>query len=471
MSLRVLFCLLFVLGFSWYAYRNWFVSLCASVFLMAFLKHPDMPRSLGGIPGFNMWNVLIVNVIIAWWMQRRYEEPVAPTTPSLKVAVVLYFVVVTISFLRAYIDPGVYYKGTRMDILLNFFVDAFRFLIPAFLFYDGCRTRERVQGALMAIVLLYFLLSVQVIRYMGVNPDFSGNELSGRGSRIIQRSIGYDRVDMSMMLSGASWAALAASMLFEKKYMRWGLRAMALPIMFGQALTGGRTGYVTWGVVGLILCTIRWRKMLPRIPVAAVVVVTLMPSVRDRMFSGFGGQTGAIVVHQDASAITSGRNLMWPEVIRRIEQQPIFGYGRIATIRIGLAKWARDVLQDTFDHPHEAYLEMLLDTGIAGFLCVIPVYFLAVKRSGGLFLDRSDLVYEAAGSTALALVLALLFASFGAQTLYPRESVVGMWAAVGVAWRVWAERSNRGQFEHSQGEELVEDTEPEIIIESDPAMV
>jgi hypothetical protein len=60
-----------------------------------------------------------------------------------------------------------------------------------------------------------------------------------------------------------------------------------------------------------------------------------------------------------------------------------------------------------------------------------------------LFLDRSDILYEAAGGAALALLLALLLASFGAQTLYPREGVVGMWAAIGVALRVSVERERK----------------------------
>src|SRR5215475_6766000 len=132
LSIRVLGCLILVLGFSWYAYRNWFASLCAAVVLMAFVKHPDMPRSLAGIPGANLWNILIFNVIIAWWKQRVHEDP-APVPTSLKIALVLYFAVIVISFLRFFIEPTTYFSGTRMDIFLDFFVNAVRFLIPAFL--------------------------------------------------------------------------------------------------------------------------------------------------------------------------------------------------------------------------------------------------------------------------------------------------------------------------------------------------
>lgn len=221
------------------------------------------------------------------------------------------------------------------------------------------------------------------------------------------------------------------------------VRGGSLVIVLGQALTGGRAGYVTWGAIGLILCTVRWRRMLPLIPVAAMAIVMLVPSVGERMLAGFGGQSGGIVMQKDEDAITSGRNRVWPVVIAKIEENPIVGYGRMAMNTTGLAEYVTVVLDDSFPHPHEAYLEMLLDNGIIGLMCVLPIYFIALKRSCGLFFDRSNILCEAAGGAALALVLALLIAGFGAQTLYPREGVVGMWAAIGVAFRVSAERERK----------------------------
>jgi O-antigen ligase len=444
MSIRLIICFLFVIGFSLYAYRNWFVSLCSSVFLMAFLKHPDMPRGILGIPGANMWNVLIANVVIAWWIDRRQQGVEGDIPRTIKIAVRLYLAVIVISFLRMFVNPTSFYPFGRGEIFTEFFLNPIRFLIPAVLFYDGCRTRNRVRLGLGAIVVLYSLLAVQVIRYMGLNPDFSGTELSGRAAKVVQRSVGYDRVDMSMMLAGASWAAIAFASLMQKKWHRWALLGVGFMIVFGQALTGGRAGYVSWGAIGFLLCALRWRKLLPLIPAAAVMVAVLMPGVAQRMFSGFGGQNDGIVVHQNDTEITSGRNLIWPKVIEKIKQSPLFGYGRQAMMRTGLTQWGIDVLHDQFAHPHEAYLEMLLDNGVVGFLCIVPIFYIALKRSTGLFLDRSDSLYEAAGGVALALLLALMFASFGAQTLYPREGVVGMWAAIGIALRVSVARE-RGE--------------------------
>jgi O-antigen ligase len=460
MSLRVLACLLFVGGFSFYAYRNWFVSLCAAVALMAVVKHPDMPRSMAGIPGFNLWNILIVNVVIAWWRQRRIDEPATEVPRGVKVAFWLYFMVVTVAFLRMFIDPTDFIIYTRMDIVDEFFLNSIRFLIPGYLFYEGCRSPERVKSALAVIVLLYFLLAIQVIRYMGPHPDFSGGaELSGHASKVLQRSIGYDHVDMSMMLSGASWAAIAFSNLVERRKYKWMVRGAACLIMLAQALTGGRTGYATWGLIGLIMCTIRWRKMLPLIPLAVGLVVVFMPAVADRMTAGFGGQHGNIVVHSDEFKITSGRNTIWPLVIDKIKQSPLLGYGRFAMQRTGLTEYIAEVLHDEFPHPHEAYLEVLLDNGVIGFFCLMPIFLILLKKSAGLFLDRNEALYEAAGGVALALLLALFVAGLGAQTFYPREDVVGMWAALGVALRVWVDRARRqDSMEDGYDEETLDQT-------------
>jgi len=50
-------------GLSVYAWRrDWFVALCGSIVLVAFLEHRDMPRHIFGIQGFNLWNFLFLTL-------------------------------------------------------------------------------------------------------------------------------------------------------------------------------------------------------------------------------------------------------------------------------------------------------------------------------------------------------------------------------------------------------------------------
>lgn len=439
MSIRILFGLLFVVAFSIYAWRNYFPSLCALLVFTAFFKHPDMPRSIAGIPGLEFWNFLALNVTAAWWTQRRNEDAQWDLERPLKVAFVLYCGVIFTAFLRMFLDPGPYFSGQSIQIILDFLIAPLKFLLPGLILYDSARTRDRASMAMAAIMLGYFLLSLQVVRYMGLHV-YSGDELNKRGAKILQHAVGYDRVDVAMMLAGSVWAMVALSRIARNKWQSMACWGAAGFILLAETLTGGRSGYVACGLVGLLMCLVRWRKFLPLIPIAALALIVFMPGIRERMLHGFNQQSGNVTVEEDSSEITSGRTTIWPYVIKKIEQSPVIGYGRYAMMRTGLSDWLESELGEEFGHPHNAYLEILIDNGVIGLLCVLPVYFLCFKKSLSLFRDRDDALYEAAGGIACALLLALFITGLGAQTLYPREDVIWMWGAVAIALRVWTQR-------------------------------
>lgn len=443
MSIRVTLLTMVVLFLAGYAWKNWFHALIGGIVLFAFLERPDMPRAIAGIPGLNMWNLLFFNITLAWLQQRKDEGNELDFPDGIRIAFIFYLGVVVISFLRAFIDPSRFYEGTRSDILLNYLVNPLKFLLPALMLYDGCRTRERVFLALSAILSVYFILALLSIKSMGLHFDLSsGDELSSRAARRLAKDVGYHRVDLSMMLSGASWAIIAYAGYFKQWSIKLALFGASAIVLMGQAVTGGRTGYVTWAAIGLTLCALRWRKLLPVIPVAVALVVAFVPAVRERMFQGFAQQKGAMVERTDASSITSGRTVIWPFVVDEIKDSPVIGYGRNAMQRTGLSYKCLVEYGEVFGHPHNAYLEFLLDNGVLGFLFGMPIYAMLLRRNLQLFRDRDDELFGIVGAVGLSLLMSLLIAGIGAQTFYPREGVVPMWAALAVALRLWIQRQN-----------------------------
>jgi len=438
---RIHLLVMVVVFLSGYAWRDWFKALVAAVVLFAFLEHRDMPRAIAGIPGLNLWNLLFLSIAFAWLKQRQEEGNVLEFPRGVRIALVLYLAVVAIAFLRAFLDPGPFYNGSRMDLALNYLVNPLKFLLPALMLYDGCRSRERVFQAVSAILLVYFFLAILSVKSMGLHFDLSsGDDLSSRAARRLVRDVGYHRVDLSMMLAGASWAVVAYARYFSQWWIKLSLFGAAGVIVLGQAVTGGRTGYATWGLIGLFLCVVKWRKFLPVIPLAIGVVIAFVPAVRDRMLQGFAQKEGGFVEQTDASEITSGRSRIWPLVIEEIGESPIIGHGRIAMQRQGVSQRCVEEYGEVFGHPHNAYLELLLDNGLVGFLCAMPIFWICFRQNLVLFRDRDDLLFEMVGGVALALVMALLIAAIGAQTFYPREGVVPMWAALAVSLRVWVQR-------------------------------
>jgi O-antigen ligase len=436
-----------VVFFAFYAWRNWFVSLCATVLLMAVFQHPDMPKSVGGIQGLNEWNILLLFVLLAWASQRRSQGLVWDMPRNVTFLLFAYLCVVLVSYLRFLGDhesfvrlgpPTAHYSFAWS--LSEYVINCVKWVIPGLLFYDACRDRRRIRAAVFTVMSLYLLIAIQVVKHSPLAAlTASGYDLARLGAKII-KNVGYDRVNLSMMLAGASWAMFAALPMVEKRAHKRLIICAALITALGQAVTGGRMGYVTWGLTGLVLCLVRWRRFLPLIPLAVIVVCIAMPAVRDRMLQGIVGDVGESV---DSYEMTSGRNLAWGEVIPMIEKSWVFGYGREAMVRTGTYKKVLDEFGEgeTFPHPHNMYLEMLLDNGIVGFLLVVPFFLLILRKSFSLFRDKTDRLCEAVGGMGCALVLALLIAGMGSQTFYPREGALGIWAAIGITLRVWVERA------------------------------
>lgn len=437
--IRITLLLLFVAFFSLYAWKSWFVSLCSAVLLLAVVEHPDFPQNVGGVQGANPWNVLLLSVVLAWAARRGEDGHLWDLPAAAGWMLLACLTVVIVGVIRLLLSD--YPSGlTTETILSEYFVNSVKWVVPSLLLFDACRTRRRIVIALGVILALYFLLAVQVIRWMPLSDIGGGGDLASRASKITQNEIGYNRVTLSMMLAGASWATLATVPVLKKNLHRILLLGVAGAVTFGQALTGGRTGYVTWIAIGLLLATVRWRRLLLVIPFALILVSVCLPGVRERMLQGFGGKQGNFTVGTSAYEMTSGRDIAWPIVIEQIGKAPWIGYGREAMLTTGISDHLLHLYDESFPHPHQAYLQLLLDNGVVGLLMVIPFFLYAVRHSYTQLMVRSDPLVCAIGCTAFCLVLALMIGSFGGQTFYPREGSVGMWAAIGLMLRVHVNR-------------------------------
>ncbi len=110
-------------------------------------------------------------------------------------------------------------------------------------------------------------------------------------------------------------------------------------------------------------------------------------------------------------------------------------------IRTGLTSYLEEsMIASRFGHPHNAYLEILLDSGLIGFLIVLSFFSLALVQAFHLSKDHSDPLFTATGTITLALVLAFLISGMGAQHFYPREANMGMWLSICLMFRVSLER-------------------------------
>jgi len=121
-----------------YAYRNWFVSLCGLILMMAIIEHPDMPKSLGGIQGMNLWNLVLINVLVSWIVQRRNENLTWDMPAYINALLLLYLLVIIVSFLRAVVDMDRLPYFTLTSFISEDLINTLKWIITGLLLYDGC---------------------------------------------------------------------------------------------------------------------------------------------------------------------------------------------------------------------------------------------------------------------------------------------------------------------------------------------
>src|SRR5574341_962064 len=91
---------LIVSALAIYAWKDWYKSLCGLIALMAFIEHPDMPKTIFGVQGLNPWNLLLLCVVAAWLASRRREGLSWDMPRHINILLVLYLGVILVGFLR-----------------------------------------------------------------------------------------------------------------------------------------------------------------------------------------------------------------------------------------------------------------------------------------------------------------------------------------------------------------------------------
>src|SRR5207253_1556239 len=164
--------------------------------------------------GLNPWNLLLLLIILGWMAQQGSEGLTWDLPRSFSFFLVAFLLVVTTSFLRLVEDRAALLEASSLtEVISEYLVNPVKFIVPGLLLFHGCRSRSRLRWALGAILMLYVLLSLQVIRWMPLDGIVNPADLAPRSLKILRAETGYHRVDLSVILAGASWALLAAASL------------------------------------------------------------------------------------------------------------------------------------------------------------------------------------------------------------------------------------------------------------------
>ena len=440
-----------------------------------------MPRTLLGISGLNIYNIMLLGVLIGFYFQNAKEKLQWQIPKWINFCLIVYIVVFIIAFLRmefGFSDYMPFYqtRGTGMPSRGSFFIDYFinplRWFLPFLLFCYGASTPERQKFGMYAIVATATLFALQIISRM-MPALIGGDDLAERALRVLDRNIGYHRVDLAALMAGSAWAVFSLRLAINNWLVKNALLGLFVVITLALLLTGGRTGYAAWGGCGFMLMLLRWRGWLTLAPFGLVLALTMVPGLWERMTEGFTEESHSGYAQQgkgdisavddsgrDLYAITSGRITVWPSVINKISEAPLNGYGFHAFRRLDMNR----VIEDEYGfahpvgHPHNAYLQYALDNGVPALIIVLMFFGLVSLRAFGIFLDKSSPpVHQALAGMTLSFAACHAVASMGSQSFYPTQGSVLMWCAFGlflaaVQYQERSEASSVGAVQKSRWE-------------------
>ncbi|MDR0249396.1 MAG: O-antigen ligase family protein [Oscillospiraceae bacterium] len=227
---------------------------------------------------------------------------------------------------------------------------------------------------------------------------------------------------------------LYAAVFFESKsgLARRAAALCFLPPALALLLTFSRAGWASFAVGVLVFLFFTHRRVIPYLFAAALITLPLLPSsIHTRLFSLFG-----IFTSSDSSA--SHRAYIYNLVFPVLEKHWLFGTGLgTESLRYAIMRYYATLPEFTsFEwgvppHTHNIYLQVWLETGIAGVASFCGAAAALLRRCADTLRRRRDYMLTAGFA---CIVSSLFFGFFDYIWFYPRTMLL-FWLVTGVTLR------------------------------------
>lgn len=435
--MRLLAVYALISGFMLYAWRNWFVSLCVLILFSAVAEHEDMPRSLLEIRGLSPWNGLCAMVFLAWIVDKLRTNRPLGVPKQLKVLMPIYLIIMVVAVARGLLDLSSYVRWgpatTAGEYVTENIINSLKYLFPAVILFDACRTRKRVHVATACVLAVGCIGAFMVIKRIPISMLMgAGDEWKVR--RRVNAVTGLHPNDLALILVLSMWSILGFLRLLKA---RWKVVALGACGLCGTALAlcYSRAGFFACIAVGMVLGAVGSKRLLLLILFGIIPVGLYVPGIQGRLMQGFGDPEFS--EEEDAETVTAGRmEFIWPICTEGVGRAPLLGHGRHAASRV-LVQEFHEGYGRIPGHCHNAYLDMLLDAGIVGLVSVLGILAYLFYASIKLLRSRGDPLAKAVGNMGLASLVAYSVMALSGQRFFPTENLFVVFCIQGIALRVY----------------------------------
>ena len=423
--------------------RDFRVGVVLLILLLPLSRSYVFPHEMLGIKGLNPLNLLLVGTLGSCLLQGLLDGSLRRFMPH--PLLWLYIVAILIAGLlgsRHVDDIASYYFMNQM----LYFDDAAGYLremafkplsmvVYALLVGAAVSKAAQPEKFLLPTLISIWVMSSIVIVCVYLSGVTLGELASSlRGS--LTKWLGMHENEL-----GRLYAVAYALLLFTWAESKHGGLKLALLASMGLTvvaltLTFSRGAFLGFMVVNVLF--VLWRRTATTLTygvlVAAVALFFLPEAVYDRLQSGFGS---------GLNYVSAGRiEGIWLPLLPEVLRSPVYGNGLGSILWSEAMRSADGVTVLAVGQPHNAYLETLLDMGIAG-LIIVCAYFVHVWRG-----FRALSVDPALSPTlrgfylgAAAGLASFLIAAITDSTFRPGAEQAFLWLAIGMMYGQRAPKS------------------------------
>ena len=390
------------------------------------------PHSMLGVTGLNPFNVVLGATLVSFLLRGKELKRFVP-----KPLVWLYIVPVVFAALLGtrHVDD-IYPYFYEIEVI--HFTDALGYLrdvalkpllivLAALLIGAAVAQAKRVENFLVPIIVAVWVMSLMLILFV-VTSGLSLGQLALTTQRALLSVLGMHANDL-----GRLYAVAYALLLFtwgETKEVR--LKSVLIVTMGALTLallfTFSRGAFVGWVLVNVLFLVWKFNAKTAAVAVlAGGVGLAFMPgAVISRMSLGLIG--GA-----DVNQFSAGRvDEIWIPLLPELFKSPLWGSGLDSTMWAN-AVWAEMMLPVT--HPHNAYIQAILDMGLVGMALLIAFYLHVYRK----FRDLGSNAYLSPTMRgfyqgAVAGLLCLIVTGFAGSSLRAVPEFAFLWIAIGMMY-------------------------------------
>jgi O-antigen ligase len=425
-----------------FVFLDFRVGVVLLVLSMPFSASTVFPHQMFGITGLNPLNLVIAATFVSYLGQALRERSATRLAPGYLFWLYLAPIVVAGAMglphateipswamlldLVQFNNPVGY---VRDMVARPLFLVLFALLVGA----AAARSKEplRLLGPMVVSVWVIGLLVIGFVIASGA----SLSELAGSNERTFLSPLGIHANELGRLYTVAYALCLFTWARSRDVALRFVLVATMALVVVALALTFSRGAFLGFLIVNALF--LLWhRNALTWIfgGLALALLLWKLPgAIADRATMGFGS---------DLNTISAGRlDEIWIPLMPTFWDSPLFGHG-LGSILWSAPLKSGQILQ--VSHPHNAYLQALLDIGIVGTVLVLAFFvrvwrgFRRMTRDASLnatergFFEGAAAGLAAFGATAIA-----------GSSLTPAADQCFLWFAVGMMYGLSARQDGR----------------------------